>query len=414
MFGMSIRVYGREVAKKPSHPQPGSQKNLILFPSSTSDDETLQIRPAGESSHIRERFILVDAAERVRPRSVSAGHHTSSPTRAASPGNVLAPDAPAPSPIYFYTSPANELPSMLNISAENIQTRYPSSPRLCNDSNNQERYGVTRSTAGFREIHDDSADVHVQCYTSQRDCYYCPSRGPATDATHPTYFTPCLTSSPMYYPASHPSQPLPGPPPMVVTTLPGSPRYVYDYEPVPSPQVMNSLAPNWHFEHTMLSGNNNLSLVPHPRIPYWLPESQGLAPPVGPYYPQLTPSPDVHQSFYPHMNDMQTPGHFDSSSQPQIFVSNRQPASTASGESPPLPSHGSSTIHSNPISNIAPERNQLNLARIEDGQDTRTTVMIKNIPNKMSDKDLVSYIGRVCPRKIDFLYLRMDFQNGKP
>ena len=58
------------------------------------------------------------------------------------------------------------------------------------------------------------------------------------------------------------------------------------------------------------------------------------------------------------------------------------------------------------------ERNQLNIARIEDGQDTRTTVMVKNIPNKMSDADLIDYINNVCPRKIDFLYLRMDFQNG--
>ncbi|EEB91277.1 hypothetical protein MPER_10393, partial [Moniliophthora perniciosa FA553] len=43
--------------------------------------------------------------------------------------------------------------------------------------------------------------------------------------------------------------------------------------------------------------------------------------------------------------------------------------------------------------------------------DTRSTVMIKNIPNKMSDKDLQQYIGNVCPRRIDFMYLRMDFQN---
>jgi hypothetical protein len=39
--------------------------------------------------------------------------------------------------------------------------------------------------------------------------------------------------------------------------------------------------------------------------------------------------------------------------------------------------------------------------------------MIKNIPNKMSDKDLENFIAKVCPRKIDFLYLRMDFQNGE-
>jgi hypothetical protein len=59
-----------------------------------------------------------------------------------------------------------------------------------------------------------------------------------------------------------------------------------------------------------------------------------------------------------------------------------------------------------------PERNLLNVQKIEEGLDTRTTVMIKNIPNKMSDKDLLAFIAKVCPRKIDFLYLRMDFQNG--
>ncbi|GJE96770.1 hypothetical protein PsYK624_129760 [Phanerochaete sordida] len=58
------------------------------------------------------------------------------------------------------------------------------------------------------------------------------------------------------------------------------------------------------------------------------------------------------------------------------------------------------------------EKNQLNIVNIENGLDTRTTVMIKNIPNKMSDADLMKFIDRVCPRRIDFLYLRMDFQNG--
>ncbi|KIY53946.1 hypothetical protein FISHEDRAFT_8422, partial [Fistulina hepatica ATCC 64428] len=38
--------------------------------------------------------------------------------------------------------------------------------------------------------------------------------------------------------------------------------------------------------------------------------------------------------------------------------------------------------------------------------------MVKNIPNKMTDKDLIQFISKVCPRKIDFLYLRMDFNNG--
>jgi RNA recognition motif 2 len=56
--------------------------------------------------------------------------------------------------------------------------------------------------------------------------------------------------------------------------------------------------------------------------------------------------------------------------------------------------------------------NNLNIARIENGQDMRTTVMIKNIPNKMTDKDLMTFIERVCTRRIDFFYLRMDFKNG--
>ncbi|KAG1716633.1 hypothetical protein ID866_511 [Astraeus odoratus] len=59
-----------------------------------------------------------------------------------------------------------------------------------------------------------------------------------------------------------------------------------------------------------------------------------------------------------------------------------------------------------------PENNQLDIQRIEQGLDTRTTVMIKNIPNKMTDRELIDFINNVCPRRIDFLYLRMDFQNG--
>lgn len=59
-----------------------------------------------------------------------------------------------------------------------------------------------------------------------------------------------------------------------------------------------------------------------------------------------------------------------------------------------------------------PEGNQLDIRKIELGIDTRTTVMVKNIPNKMTDRELIAYINTVCHRRIDFLYLRMDFQNG--
>jgi hypothetical protein len=68
----------------------------------------------------------------------------------------------------------------------------------------------------------------------------------------------------------------------------------------------------------------------------------------------------------------------------------------------------------NYIPPIVPDKNQLDIDAIASGVDTRTTVMIKNIPNKMTDHDLLDFINRpgVCPRRFDFFYLRMDFTNG--
>ncbi|KAK0212760.1 hypothetical protein DFS33DRAFT_1269485 [Desarmillaria ectypa] len=64
---------------------------------------------------------------------------------------------------------------------------------------------------------------------------------------------------------------------------------------------------------------------------------------------------------------------------------------------PLLPSRNRSLHKTNP--GVAKDeqqgaRNQLDLALIENGGDTRTTVMIKNIPNKMSDRDLMSFIDK--------------------
>jgi len=69
-------------------------------------------------------------------------------------------------------------------------------------------------------------------------------------------------------------------------------------------------------------------------------------------------------------------------------------------------------IPDEPGTDMQPDRNKIDLERIERGLDTRTTVMIKNIPNKMTDRHLINFINAVCPRKIDFLYLRMDFMTG--
>ncbi|KAL0352906.1 UNVERIFIED_CONTAM: protein MEI2-like 5 [Sesamum angustifolium] len=58
---------------------------------------------------------------------------------------------------------------------------------------------------------------------------------------------------------------------------------------------------------------------------------------------------------------------------------------------------------------------QLDLAKIRSGEDTRTTLMIKNIPNKYTSKMLLATIDEHHQGTYDFLYLPIDFKafNGK-
>ncbi|XP_020579938.1 protein MEI2-like 2 isoform X2 [Phalaenopsis equestris] len=54
---------------------------------------------------------------------------------------------------------------------------------------------------------------------------------------------------------------------------------------------------------------------------------------------------------------------------------------------------------------------QLNLEKIINGEDTRTTLMIKNIPNKYTSKMLLATIDENHKGSYDFLYLPIDFKN---
>ncbi|KAF7984238.1 hypothetical protein HWV62_16056 [Athelia sp. TMB] len=113
-----------------------------------------------------------------------------------------------------------------------------------------------------------------------------------------------------------------------------------------------------------------------------------------------------YEEFFPHAQvQTQAPYAF----RPSSSSSSPQPPPT---QMTPAPEEPERRIHNAPCSAARAEKNQLDLGLIEQGLDTRTTVMVKNIPNKMSDKELIAYIEAVCPHKIDFLYLRMDFQNG--
>ncbi|KAL2496665.1 Protein MEI2-like 5 [Forsythia ovata] len=54
---------------------------------------------------------------------------------------------------------------------------------------------------------------------------------------------------------------------------------------------------------------------------------------------------------------------------------------------------------------------QLDLEKIINGEDTRTTLMIKNIPNKYTSKMLLAAIDETHKGTYDFLYLPIDFKN---
>jgi RNA recognition motif 2 len=391
-----------------------SPQNVIPFPTSTGiaglpDDGPLQLGPPGQYSHTRERFMYTDP-ERSRPRSASAGHDGYTASFSPSPTPISSPHPGVPSPTFFYTSmPSSDVIAPL----QDHQIRQPSAhPGYFSvdtmgrahdfPGNHSEGYNMEHSHSseqGNRLPAGSSVTWEGETPVAQgahHECYYCPSRGASSDCyTYPPrsslYSPPVQRSS-----IVPPSLPLSPPAPMVGAGYNYNNRHALSTNHAMNMNMANS------FEQSMIPPSRSttseawfspLSMVPHGfhGVQFYPPPVQVPSTSYG-NYTSLKPEPPLHT------NDT-------------IFRSN-------SSSSPPLPrltgratSPRSSTNNPRESSTL-PERNQLNLARIEDGQDTRTTVMIKNIPNKMSDKDLIAFIAKVCARKIDFLYLRMDFQNG--
>ncbi|ESQ40664.1 hypothetical protein EUTSA_v10012619mg [Eutrema salsugineum] len=62
-------------------------------------------------------------------------------------------------------------------------------------------------------------------------------------------------------------------------------------------------------------------------------------------------------------------------------------------------------------SNAEKKLYELDVDRILRGEDSRTTLMIKNIPNKYTSKMLLAAIDEYCKGTYDFLYLPIDFKN---
>ncbi|PRT54040.1 Meiosis protein mei2 [Wickerhamiella sorbophila] len=99
----------------------------------------------------------------------------------------------------------------------------------------------------------------------------------------------------------------------------------------------------------------------------------------------------------------------------------RLPVSPASDDTPPA------TLATSPSESVKPStppvlqgvvtrdnvpyKNVVDLDLIDSGKETRTTVMLRNIPNKFSQKALKEFLDTTNKNTFNFLYLRMDFEN---
>lgn len=346
-----------------SNHQPSISESHIGRPKAT-------IGPAGEASQMRGRFI--GQAFQPRPRAVSAGGRT---TSSSSPTRPSEQQPKAPSPTVFYTS--FDLPEP-----------YPLDSPPVHDVPASKHSGYNENQAPEPNEMPKLWEPQQTC--SIVDCRYCPSKG--QDSTLPQF------------PINHHIDP------MFANSVSFSMHPMHAPFVAPESETQGAFVAaggGWPTEYiAAVQGiGNNLEMFPPaflPAIPtvpveHCLP---GHAPDPsfvqnGLVFPSISPALHAH----PHaFADQQPPvalGH-------HVFVNN-----ATDGLSPDLDVFSLSLT--NPGVN---DRNFLNIARIEEGLDTRTTVMIKNIPNKMSSRDLTHYINEVCPRKIDFLYLRMDFKNG--
>ncbi|KAJ0266196.1 Protein MEI2-like 4 [Hirschfeldia incana] len=106
-----------------------------------------------------------------------------------------------------------------------------------------------------------------------------------------------------------------------------------------------------------------------------------------------------------------------------VSRSSRQMPHFLSGRNPMLSVPGSFDLPNERYRNLSQRRSEfsssnaekklfeLDVDRILRGEDNRTTLMIKNIPNKYTSKMLIAAIDEYCKGTYDFLYLPIDFKN---
>ena len=70
------------------------------------------------------------------------------------------------------------------------------------------------------------------------------------------------------------------------------------------------------------------------------------------------------------------------------------------------------TDHNKPNPDRTTEPQYIHVEKVYNGRDVRTTVMLRNIPNKWTCHSLKRFLDFHCPGEYDFSYLRIDFENN--
>ncbi|TFK73993.1 hypothetical protein BDN72DRAFT_789982 [Pluteus cervinus] len=358
-----------------------------------------QIGQAGQYSHIREKHLFRPELTKSRRQNDAVVHPVVNPSSSSV-------HAATSSPTYFYSTPplGADVPSQHGYQTSTTESPRKPQPHESFHSATSSAEDVAPANQVWAGLPMVPNPMNVYPFVAQPECYFFPPAPPPATSPTPAFEMPYGVLPPLafYHQATSPHPTAP----MGSMGLP--PPLGYDYDIRAYPTLINT----WLQDH----GHAVIGQTPVVPIPaeFWPTEAQQHFQPQPPMTPVQYP---VYHAA-PYLPLIPGPGPDDLIS-PAAAVDRHGPHRA----SPMRPVHHTSSsgggrggglmTSSTPRDTaVIHERNQLNIARIEDGQDTRTTVMIKNIPNKMTDKDLITFINNVCPRKIDFLYLRMDFQNG--
>jgi hypothetical protein len=113
---------------------------------------------------------------------------------------------------------------------------------------------------------------------------------------------------------------------------------------------------------------------------------------------------------------------FNNNTSSSATTEQQQPGSGTNSRQQSPSSNNFDTNNNNSSSNAAPKtrhrsesledrsRYSLVLSRVRNGEDTRTTLMIRNIPNKYTQKMLLQTVDERHKGTYDFFYLPIDFK----